>query len=336
MEMPGRDTTFKYGYRYGFNGKEMDNDPYGKGNEYDYGFRIYNPRVGRFLSVDPLTTSYPQLTPYQFASNSPVKYIDIDGKEGGIAEDEEKDPWEIWDELKANSLFNRDNPDPPPYIPLDYLSPEKETAPIDNPTDATYNANIPRFRTQTNEEINAKVFKTLDESNSCSLPDFAKNIKPITPPSIWPEKDNNNRYDALNNLQNEIVEAAKSTTYNGKSVDFRDITTYTQESGDKFIIIGRAQDARIEPFKESLQKAGVNVQTIKDDLPDGPSSPQENSNWIKNKLANGYGVIDIGLDPFYSDQGNNSQGDYYSVEKDAVNSTNFTGKAETSLPPPKQ
>ena len=33
------------------------------------------------MSVDPLTKSYPELTPYQFASNSPVSGIDLDGKE---------------------------------------------------------------------------------------------------------------------------------------------------------------------------------------------------------------------------------------------------------------
>ncbi len=80
--MPGRDTIFKTGYRYGFNGKEMDNETYGgQGNEYDYGFRIYNPRVGRFLSVDPLTNKYPELTPYQYASNRLIDGIDLDGLE---------------------------------------------------------------------------------------------------------------------------------------------------------------------------------------------------------------------------------------------------------------
>jgi hypothetical protein len=35
----------------------------------------------RFKSVDPLTQSYPYLTPYQFASNSPIANIDLDGLE---------------------------------------------------------------------------------------------------------------------------------------------------------------------------------------------------------------------------------------------------------------
>ena len=69
------------GYRYGFNGKENDNEVKGNGNQQDYGFRIYDPRLGRFLSVDPLTQSFPMLTPYQFAANSPIANVDLDGQE---------------------------------------------------------------------------------------------------------------------------------------------------------------------------------------------------------------------------------------------------------------
>jgi len=75
-------------YKYGFNGKEQDKDHEGMGgggSTYDYGFRIYNPNLGRFLSVDPLTASFPLLTPYQFASNTPISAIDLDGLEAKIA-----------------------------------------------------------------------------------------------------------------------------------------------------------------------------------------------------------------------------------------------------------
>lgn len=50
-------------------------------SHYDYGFRIYNPTIGKFLSVDPLAKSYPWYTPYQFAGNNPIKFIDLDGLE---------------------------------------------------------------------------------------------------------------------------------------------------------------------------------------------------------------------------------------------------------------
>ncbi len=76
--------------RFGFNGKEMDNEVAGDGNQYDYAFRIYDPRVARFLSVDPLTKSYPMMTPYQFAANMPIWAIDLDGLEAVIVSDKNK------------------------------------------------------------------------------------------------------------------------------------------------------------------------------------------------------------------------------------------------------
>ncbi len=79
--MPGRKFRTGSVYRYGFNGKENDNDVKGEGNQQDYGMRIYDPRLGRFLSEDPLTQSYPELTPYQYASNRPVDGTDLDGLE---------------------------------------------------------------------------------------------------------------------------------------------------------------------------------------------------------------------------------------------------------------
>jgi len=64
-------------YAYSFNGKRDDEET----GTQDYGFRIYNPSIGKFLSVDPLKDQYPELTPYQFASNSPIQAVDLDGRE---------------------------------------------------------------------------------------------------------------------------------------------------------------------------------------------------------------------------------------------------------------
>lgn len=67
-------------YRYGFNGKENDKT-WGKELIQDYGFRLYAPAIGRFLSVDPISASYPFYTPYQFAGNMPIWAADLDGLE---------------------------------------------------------------------------------------------------------------------------------------------------------------------------------------------------------------------------------------------------------------
>jgi len=45
-------------YRYMYNGKEQDRDIKGEGNSYDYGARLYDPRIGRFLSLDPMMNKY--------------------------------------------------------------------------------------------------------------------------------------------------------------------------------------------------------------------------------------------------------------------------------------
>lgn len=43
--------------------------------------KISQEEILRFLSTDPLTKKYPELTPYQFASNTPIQAVDLDGKE---------------------------------------------------------------------------------------------------------------------------------------------------------------------------------------------------------------------------------------------------------------
>src|SRR6266498_300740 len=63
MQMVGRKWS-SASYHYGFNGKENDNEVKGEGNQQDYGMRIYDPRLGRFLSVDPLAENYPFYSPY--------------------------------------------------------------------------------------------------------------------------------------------------------------------------------------------------------------------------------------------------------------------------------
>jgi RHS repeat-associated protein len=63
--------------RYSFNGKEDEIFA----DRQDYGFRNYDKKQRRFTSVDPLTAKYPELTPFQFASNCPISGVDLDGLE---------------------------------------------------------------------------------------------------------------------------------------------------------------------------------------------------------------------------------------------------------------
>ena len=69
------------GLHFHFNGKENDNETYGNGNVYDFGARIYNPRLGIWLSLDPLQKKYPGVSPYNYCLNNPIVFIDPDGKD---------------------------------------------------------------------------------------------------------------------------------------------------------------------------------------------------------------------------------------------------------------
>ncbi len=69
------------GIRYGFNGQEKDNEISGAGNSYAFEARVHDPRLGRFLSVDPLSTSYAFNSSYAFAQNRPIDGKDLEGAE---------------------------------------------------------------------------------------------------------------------------------------------------------------------------------------------------------------------------------------------------------------
>jgi len=61
---------------------ELDNEVKGSGNSYDFGARIYDPRIGRWLSRDKLYQKYPEHSPYIFVQNCPIVMVDPDGNEG--------------------------------------------------------------------------------------------------------------------------------------------------------------------------------------------------------------------------------------------------------------
>lgn len=102
-------TSTGIGYRYGFNGKEFDYEAKGWMNQYDYGERIYDNRIGRWLSIDPLASSFPYESPYNYAAGNPVRLIDADGKAAGDP------PFWIWaretivygNRMMTNGAFQR-------------------------------------------------------------------------------------------------------------------------------------------------------------------------------------------------------------------------------------
>jgi RHS repeat-associated protein len=79
MEISSR-TTNSDNYRFGYTGKVDDKEISGNGNSYDFGNRQYDPRIGRWLSLDPLKAMYPSMSPFCYAGNTPIVAKDPDGR----------------------------------------------------------------------------------------------------------------------------------------------------------------------------------------------------------------------------------------------------------------
>jgi uncharacterized protein (TIGR02594 family) len=81
MMQEGRQFVGGMGYRWGFQSQEVDKEVGGPGNTMSYSFRIYDSRICRFLSVDPLTRSYPYNSTYAFSENRVLDGIELEGLE---------------------------------------------------------------------------------------------------------------------------------------------------------------------------------------------------------------------------------------------------------------
>jgi len=168
-------------YRYGFNGKENDTD----WDVQDYGFRIYKPELGKFLSVDPLSASYPWYTPYQFAGNKPIEAIDLDGLEDWSSKDgkqaldskgkpvlgpisnEEQNKMSIYQKAQGGAFFNLYNS----MVRLKYASQVSALKHLYSPFEVTEN-----HRFGVDERVR---LKDLARNNSFGNRSFLDKIEPI-------------------------------------------------------------------------------------------------------------------------------------------------------------
>jgi hypothetical protein len=117
------------------------------GDWQDYGMRMYSKWSRKFVTPDPLTKKYPWYSPYQFAGNKPIQFVDLDGLEEGGGGNTNAAPSQDIKDANGNSTGNTTATDNtstsiPPIQDINTLGIKKNTTATNNAQqNTTTNAN---------------------------------------------------------------------------------------------------------------------------------------------------------------------------------------------------
>jgi len=249
--------------------------------------QLDNAKSNRFLSVDPLTKQYPELTPYQFASNSPIFAIDRDGKE----------MWgnnflfDIWLEWKFG--------DPTGAKMLTQGVQEKVAIKTGNMP--YHNDKVPQGVQEINDHINNVQANAKIAAGTANVTHFVIKTSFDVVSTFAP-------------IGEEVEVALKGTeiVYNGIKAE-----RVLVGSSNKIAVIGRDFDARVLKFAAGFEKqTGTKIETFRasagaklgwerllkqyggnvpEDIAKTSTIFKENLAWAEKIKKEGYKVFDTGL-----------------------------------------
>ncbi len=171
MLMPGRSYNSAE-YRYGFNGQEKDDEVKGNGNSLSFLYRVYDPRLGKFLSVDPLADDYPWNSTYAFAENKVIEGIDLEGAEYKSSKDKDGNTTFTWDQ--ENAYDDKGNLKDG-YYNTAVLFEDKGTSTV-----GTWNESENRYKSNNVGSATATVY-SIDEQNCSKVETFNATTMPSDP-----------------------------------------------------------------------------------------------------------------------------------------------------------